>query len=161
MKSVHHCPQTEEELDLLASEPDRGVVATVGRSEGDFLVAGAGGKMGFHLALMLRRSLDILGSGRRVYAVSRFGDEAVRASFENAGIETVSADLSNEAALAALPDAGSVFFLAGKKFGTSGDVGELRRYNIEMPTLVAERYADASLVAMSTGCVYPFVSPPQ
>ena len=38
-------PQTEEELDELASEPDRGVVATVERIEGDIVVAGAGGKL--------------------------------------------------------------------------------------------------------------------
>lgn len=159
MSHVRVCPQSVEEIDRLASEPDRGVVETLERTDGDLVVAGAGGKMGWHLALMLRRGLDVLGSGRKVVAVSRFGDAAAREPFEAAGIGTVSADLCDPADYDALPDAGSVFFLAGKKFGTSGSPGELKRFNEEMPALVAERYAGASIVALSTGCVYPFVSP--
>lgn len=157
MKAPILCPQSVEELDQLASEPDRGVVEALDRCEGDLLVAGAGGKMGFHLALMLRRALDVLGSPRRVVAVSRFGEAAARVPFEAAGIETLSADLSDPLAVAGLPDAGVVFFLAGKKFGTAASPGELRRFNEEMPALVAERFADAKIVALSTGCVYPFV----
>ncbi len=153
------CPQSIEELDRLASEPSREVVGTLERSEGDLLVAGAGGKMGFHLALMLRRALDVLGSGRRVYAVSRFGDASSREPFARAGIETVAADLTDAGQLASLPDAGAVFFLAGKKFGTGDSPDALRRFNEEMPALVAERFAGSSIVAMSTGCVYPFVAP--
>lgn len=153
-----HCPQSVEELDLLASEPDRGVVETLDHSEGDLLVAGAGGKMGHHLALMLRRGLDVLGSGRKVIAVSRFGEAAARAAFEEAEIETISADLSDPDAVEALPDAGAVFYLAGKKFGTSGSPEELRRFNEEMPALVSERFANSKIVALSTGCVYPFAT---
>lgn len=159
MRHVQHCPQSIEELDELASEPDRGVVEAVSHIEGDFLVAGAGGKMGFHLALMLRRALDVLGSGRKVIAVSRFGDAATRETFEAAGIETIAADLCEASVYADLPDAAAVFFLAGKKFGTSGSPEELRLFNEEMPRHVAERYAHARIVALSTGCVYPFVGP--
>ncbi len=159
MPAAIPCPQSVEELDRLASEPDRGVVEALERSDGDLLVAGAGGKMGFHLALMLRRALDVLGSGRRVIAVSRFGDAAAREPFEIASIETVPADLTDADAVAALPEAGAVFFLAGKKFGTDGASDELRRFNEEMPALVAERFAGAAIVALSTGCVYPFVDP--
>jgi len=159
MNSVRFCPQSVEELDLLASEPDRGVVDTLGRTDGDLIVAGAGGKMGFHLALMLRRGLDVLGSAQRVVAVSRFGDASAREPFEAAGIATVAADLSDAGVYDSLPDAKSVFFLAGKKFGTSASPDDLRRFNEEMPALVAERYSGSTIVAMSTGCVYPFVAP--
>ncbi len=159
MSSAILCPQSVEELDRLASEPDRGVVEALERCDGDLLVAGAGGKMGYHLAAMLRRGLDVLGSGRQVIAVSRFGDAAARAPFEAAGIGTVSADLADPAAVERLPGAGAVFFLAGKKFGTTGSPDELRLYNEEMPALVAERFADSRIVALSTGCVYPFVAP--
>ncbi|MCB1087834.1 MAG: NAD(P)-dependent oxidoreductase, partial [Verrucomicrobiae bacterium] len=37
--------------------------------------------------------------------------------------------------------------------------GMLERFNVEMPRRVAERYPDSRLVALSTGCVYPFVPP--
>ena len=159
MRNLHFCPQSVEELDLLASEPDRGVIETLGHFDGDILVAGAGGKMGFHLSLMLRRALDILGSGRRVFAVSRFGSEESRKPFDDAGIAVLPADLCEPRDLANLPDADTVFFLAGKKFGTAGASDELRRFNEEMPARFAERFASASVVAMSTGCVYPFVGP--
>ncbi len=158
MHAAIPCPQSVEELDLLASEPDRGVVEALEHSDGDLLVAGAGGKMGFHLVLMLRRALDVLGSGRRVVAVSRFGEPSSREAFESANIATVSADLTDPDAVAALPEAGALFFLAGKKFGTGGSPDELRRFNEEMPALVAERFAGARIVALSTGCVYPFVA---
>lgn len=159
MRNLRLCPQSVEELDLLASEPDRGVIDTLDRCDGDLLVAGAGGKMGFHLALMLRRALDVLGSGRRVLAVSRFGNADARRPFDEAGIEVIPADLCDPRSLAGLPDAESVFFLAGKKFGTAGDLDDLRRFNEEMPARFAERFSGARLVAMSTGCVYPFVAP--
>lgn len=159
MKRVQHCPQSVEELDELASEPDRAVVETLSKIDGDLVVAGAGGKMGFHLALMLRRALNELGTGQKVIAISRFGEPGAREPFEAAGIETVSADLCKASVYADLPDAEAVFFLAGKKFGTSGSPEELRRFNEEMPSLVAGRYATSRIVAMSTGCVYPFVGP--
>lgn len=152
-------PQSVEELDLLASEPDRAIVETLGRVDGDVIVAGAGGKMGYHLCLTLRRGFDILGASNRVIAVSRFGDEETRAAFESQYITTHPADLSDGDALADLPDAATVFYLAGRKFGTSDSPETLALYNEEMPARVAERYAGATIVALSTGCVYPFVEP--
>lgn len=156
---MKNAPQSIEELDILASEPDRGVIDTLRRVDGDVVVAGAGGKMGFHLCLMLRRGFDVLGMSNRVIAVSRFGEEGVRKKFESHHITVHPADLTDPLALVTLPEAGTVFFLAGKKFGTSDSPEMLRLFNEEMPALVAERFADARIVALSTGCVYPFVSP--
>jgi hypothetical protein len=89
MKHVQHCPQSIEELDEFASEPDRAIVETLSRIDGDLVVAGAGGKMGFHLAVMLRRALNELGTGQKVIAVSRFGEPGAREPFEAAGVETI------------------------------------------------------------------------
>ncbi len=154
-------PPTSEALDAFMSRPSEGVVATLARIEGDILVLGAGGKMGLHLCLMLRRGLEALGKSdrQRVIAVSRFGSVETRARFESHGIETISADLSEPEQLAALPDAPSVFFLAGVKFGTSHEPGLLEKMNVQMPRAVAERFRDSRIVALSTGCVYSFVSP--
>ncbi|WAC19101.1 NAD(P)-dependent oxidoreductase [Luteolibacter sp. SL250] len=123
-------------------------------------ILGAGGKMGLHVALMMRRALDL--AGRRdvpVVAVSRFPDQRTRGDFESRGVRTISADLIDPAALGELPGFGSVFFLAGKKFGHGGDADELKTFNHDMPARVAERYREATIVALSTGCVYPFVRP--
>ncbi len=154
-----NCPSSVAELDLLASQPSPEVVAAVGEMAGDIVVAGAGGKMGYHLCRMLRRALDEAGLHHRVIAVSRFGGTGSHEPFESAGIGIHAADLCMADQVARLPDAAVLFFLAGKKFGTSDDPEELRRYNEEMPGQVAERYRDARIVALSTGCVYPFVSP--
>jgi len=151
-------PLTVEDLEERLSRPTAGVRAVLGRYGGDVLVLGAGGKMGPSLARMTRRALDELGgthATRRVVAVSRFGDGAARAALEAAGVVTVAADLADPRALAALPDAPSVIYMAGQKFGTSDTPSRTWGINTFLPGLVAERYAGSRLVAFSTGNVYP------
>lgn len=152
-------PSTVDELDEALSAPPERVVNSLRHSAGDIAVLGAGGKMGLHLARMLRRGLDQLGGERRVVAVSRFGQPETRKHFEDAGIETLSADLSDAASLSDLPEAANVFFLAGVKFGTASSPELLHRMNVAMPRHVTERYRESRIVAMSTGCVYSFTSP--
>ncbi len=152
-------PCAPEQVDDFLSRPSAAVSETLARHAGPFLVLGAGGKIGLHLSAMLRRGLDAVGRRDPVIAVSRFSTLRDRADFESRGISTVACDLADEAALAKLPDAPTVFFLAGVKFGTSAASGLLQKMNVEMPRLVAARYRKAQIVAFSTGCVYPFVSP--
>ncbi|MEM7013253.1 MAG: NAD(P)-dependent oxidoreductase [Verrucomicrobiota bacterium] len=152
-------PRNIEELDDLVSRPTGGAMAAVEAHAGDFAVLGAGGKMGFHLTLMLQRALKALGRNDRLIAVSRFGSKSGRAPFEERGIETISADLCDAESLQQLPDVENVFFLAGVKFGTSNDSGLLQKMNIDMPTAVAKRFKKSRIVALSTGCVYSFMEP--
>ncbi|MDC0275450.1 NAD-dependent epimerase/dehydratase family protein [Verrucomicrobiales bacterium] len=151
-------PTNEIELDELASEPNEQVIGTVSQIDGPILVAGAGGKMGFHLCKMLRKALDVSGKSNRLIAVSRFGDPTKRESFEKAGIETIPCDLTSEGAAERLPDSEAVCFLAGQKFGTSNAPEVLTLFNETMPARFANRFKDSKIVALSTGCVYPFVS---
>jgi nucleoside-diphosphate-sugar epimerase len=123
------------------------------------MVLGAGGKIGLHLGIMLRRALTQLGRNDRVIAVSRFSTLRDRAAFEQRGIETLPCDLADPVALRALPDAPTIFFLAGVKFGTAAAPGLLHAVNVEMPHRVAEKFARSRIIAFSSGCVYPFVSP--
>lgn len=152
-------PTTPEELDLLISDPSDAVCEVVRACEGDFVVLGAGGKMGLHLAQMLRRSLQRLGDERRVIAVSRFQNADSTEPFRRHGIDTLSADLSREEDYPSLPEVANVFFLAGVKFGTGSSPELLRQMNVEMPARVAEHYRWSNIVAMSTGCVYSFTTP--
>ena len=122
------------------------------------MVLGAGGKIGLHLAIMLQRSLEQLGRKDRVLAVSRFSTLRDSAAFEQRGIETIACDLGDAARLKRLPDAPTVFFLAGVKFGTATAPGLLHAINVEMPHRVAEKFAASRIVAFSSGCVYPFVT---
>ncbi len=151
------CPA--DAVDDFLGTPTAGVRATLARTPGPFLILGAGGKIGLHLCIMLQRTLAELGRTDRVVAVSRFRTLRDRAAFESRGIEVVAGDLGDPDVLARLPDAPTVFFLAGVKFGTAEAPHLLHRINVEIPQQVAERFARSRIVAFSSGCVYPFVTP--
>ncbi len=152
-------PCAPEDADEFLSRPTAGVLAVLGRTKGNILVLGAGGKMGLHLCAMLQRGLKQLGRDDRVTAVSRFTTLRDREAFHAFGVQTIAGDLTDVVVVAALPEAPTVFFLAGVKFGTATDPGLLWQMNVEMPRIVAARFARSRIVAFSTGCVYPFVKP--
>lgn len=121
------------------------------------MVLGAGGKMGLHLCLMLRKAIDRSGSRARLTAVSRFGSVNDREPFEARGVAIQTCDLCKPEDLESLEPVGNVIFLAGAKFGTAGQPGLLRRMNVEMPQMVANHFSNSQITAFSTGCVYSFV----
>jgi dTDP-4-dehydrorhamnose reductase len=103
---------------------------------------------------MARRALD---PHRRVVAVSRFADPAVRTSLEASGVETLAADLQDPAAVAALPDIPDIVYMAGQKFGTSAAPHSTWLLNAGVAALVSTRFPGHRLVVFSTGNVYPLV----
>jgi nucleoside-diphosphate-sugar epimerase len=151
------CPA--EQIDHFLSAPSQTVVEAISRHRGPMLILGAGGKLGLHLSIMAAEAFRQLGWGEQVTAVSRFGSLRDQQEFARFGIATLACDLEDEEQLARLPDASTVIFLAGVKFGTSAAPELLQRLNVEMPRKVAERFRASRIVAFSTGCVYPFVSP--
>lgn len=152
-------PCAPDQVDVFLSEPTPGVLDLARElPTGPVVVLGAGGKMGLHLSLMMQRALRAAGRADRVLAVSRFSTLRDREDFDRHGVETIACDLTDSAALAALPDAATLFFMAGVKFGTTGASRLLQRVNVELPRKVAERYRNARIAAYSTGCVYPFVA---
>jgi nucleoside-diphosphate-sugar epimerase len=152
MDSICHTAELEEIL----SRPTPGVIETLRRLDGDFVVLGAAGKMGPSLARMIRRGLNAIGAGeRRILAVSRFSTRQVMTEFEEHGVQTVACDLLNREAVQALPDAGNILYLAGQKFGTSEAPELTWAMNTLVPAHVAERYGRSRVVVFSTACVYP------
>jgi len=145
----------ERGLEDLLSEPWKATREMLAQLPGDVAVLGAGGKMGPTLTLMIKKAAP----RKTVYAVSRFSDRALRDRIAGRGIEIVEADLLDESVYARLPDAPNVFFLAGMKFGATGNQPLTWAMNVYVPALVAQRYRASRLVALSTGNVYPFVDP--
>jgi nucleoside-diphosphate-sugar epimerase len=146
-------PRTEEDLEGLLSEPTAEVVAMMGRLEGDLILLGVGGKMGPSLARTARRASDMAGVRRRVIGVSRFsggGDRALQAH----GIETVRCDLLDPDAVARLPDAANVVYLAGFKFGATGNEASTWAVNSYLPGVIGHKYRASRIVAFSSGNVY-------
>jgi nucleoside-diphosphate-sugar epimerase len=150
-------PNSEEELERLLSEPSEGVLDALRNTEGDIIVLGAGGKMGPTLAAMARRALDAVRPKSRVVAVSRFSNAEAAHRLRAASVETISCDLTDRDAVAGLPDAPNVIFMAGQKFGTSDSPEATWMMNAVVPSIAAARYAGSRIVAFSTGNVYPFV----
>ncbi len=141
-------------LEDLLSEPASGVVETLARMEGDLLLLGVGGKMGPTLARMARRASEQAGVRRRIVGVSRFGGGGLEASLQAHGIETIRCDLLDPEQVRVLPDAANVVFMAGMKFGSTGQEARTWAMNAYLPALVCQRYRKSRIVAFSTGNVY-------
>src|SRR6201998_60077 len=142
------------ELEALLSEPTESTVRCLGQLEGDILILGVGGQMGPTLARMARRASDAAAVQRRIIGVSRFPSRALESQLQSWGIETIQCDLLDRASLHALPDAANVVYMAGMKFGATGQESLTWAMNTFLPGLVSERYRYSRIAVFSTGNVY-------
>ena len=142
-----------ETLEDFMTQPTPALISDLSRAPGDVIVLGVAGKMGPTLARLARRAAP----ERRVVGVARFSDPAARAALEAVGVETIQADLLDADAVARLPKLPNVVFMAGRKFGSSGDETLTWAMNAYVPAVVAQAFARSRIVCFSTGCVYPFV----
>ncbi len=147
--------RSTEQLETLLSEPTPPVLAALQTLDSDLVILGVSGKMGPTLARMARRAIDQLQLPYKVYGVARFSQPGIREGMAAHGIETISTDLLDRDALATLPASKNVIFMAGQKFGTTGNQHITWGINSYLPALVCERYRDSRIVAFSTGNVYP------
>lgn len=144
--------EDEEALEELLSRPPQWLCDKLGSLEGDIAVLGVGGKVGPTLARMAKRAVP----DKKVFGVARFSDQEVRDRLDSWGVETVACDLLDRAAVAELPKAANVIYMAGKKFGTDDDPSFAWAMNTHVPATVAEAFRESRIVAFSTLCVYPF-----
>jgi nucleoside-diphosphate-sugar epimerase len=142
------------ELEDLLSDPAEPTVQALRTLEGDVVVLGVGGKMGPTLARMVKRASSLTGVARRVIGVSRFSASALEQRLQSWGVETIRADLLDSASYANLPDAPNVVYMAGMKFGATGQEALTWAMNAHLPALMCERYRDSRIAAFSTGNVY-------
>ncbi|PYJ07348.1 MAG: epimerase [Verrucomicrobia bacterium] len=149
--------ESTHQLEDLLSQPTPAVVEAMGRLEGDLIVLGVAGKMGPSLARMARRASALAGIERRVIGVARFSSAAAQAELERDGIETIRCDLLDEAAVRGLPEAPNVLYLAGMKFGATGQEPLTWAMNTHLPAIVCRKFARSRIVAFSTGNVYGLV----
>lgn len=147
--------KTVQQLDEKLAEPSEELVSDLRMIEGDILILGVGGKMGPSLARMARRAIERAGIEKRVIGVSRFSSGALREELEGDGVETIAADLLNEEELQALPNVKNVIFMAGNKFGTTGNEHFSWAMNSYLPGRVAEKFKQSRFVVFSSGNVYP------
>jgi nucleoside-diphosphate-sugar epimerase len=144
---------TIEAVEDFMTSPSAALTNDLATIPGDILILGVGGKMGPTLARLAKRAAPT----KRVMGVARFSEAGVREALEKAGVEPVPADLLDRSALEKLPKAENIVFMAGRKFGATGDVPLTWAMNVQVPAMVAEVFKASRIVAFSTGCVYPFV----
>lgn len=147
--------QTEADLYELLTRPSDEDIEAASSLGGDVLVLGAGGKMGPSLVDRMCRSIQQAGTKHRVIAVVRQNRDGLfrRLSDRDSVIE---ANLLDPASYDQLPDAPNVVFMAGRKFGSVGDLPLTWATNAWMAGLAAQRFLRSSIVVFSTGNVYPF-----
>ncbi len=142
-----------EAVEEFMTAPSAELVADLAATPGDIMVLGVGGKMGPTLARMAKRAAP----SKRVIGVARFSEPGLREALNGVGVETIPADLLDRSAIEALPKAANIVFMAGRKFGATGNVPLTWAMNVHVPAMVAEVFRESRIVAFSTGCVYPFV----
>ncbi len=141
-----------EELEEFMSTPDQGLIDDLAALEGDIIVLGCGGKVGPTLCRMAKRAAP----NKRIVGVARFSDPDVRKRLVSWGIDCIACDLLDRDAVAQLPKLPNVIYMAGRKFGTSGDEPFTWAMNTLVPAIVADPFRTSRIVAFSTLCVYPY-----
>lgn len=148
--------RTVQELEKRLASPSAALIEELSQLDGDIMLLGVGGKMGPSLARLAVNAIRQAGLNKKVIGVSRFSNKELRRELEEAGVEIISADLSDDKALQALPETQNILYMAGNKFGTTGNEHFTWMMNAYLPGLVAERFRNSRMVVFSTGNVYPF-----
>ncbi|PRD52648.1 NAD-dependent epimerase/dehydratase family protein [Sphingobacterium gobiense] len=152
---MHYENLKQFEQDLLAPSAD--LIADIQKIQGDIMFLGIGGKMGPSMATLAVRAIQAAGIQKRVIGVSRFSDKNVEQSLNILGIETIACDLLDQGQLQKLPQVPNIIYLAGHKFGTTGNENFTWAMNTFLPGMVACHFKTSNIVAFSSGNVLPFV----
>ena len=138
-------------------QPSDDLVADMVKIDGDIIILGVGGKMGPGLARVAKQAVDKAGLNKKIIGVARFSEIGLEQQLNKEGIETICADLLDDNQLHALPEVKNVLYLAGTKFGTSGNEPFTWAMNAYLPGRVAQKFKNSRIVVFSTGNVYPLV----
>lgn len=136
-------------------KPSQQLIQDITKIKGDILILGAGGKMGPAMAKLAKGAINESGISKKVIAVSRFSDESVWRDLNNNGVETIKADLLNQADLDKIPNVSNIIYLAGHKFGTLGNEPYTWIMNTFLPGSVANKFKESNIVVFSSGNIYP------
>ena len=149
--------QTDMELQELLSTPSAEDIAFFSKLEGDLIIVGVGGKIGPSLAQRAGRAAQAAGAKIRIFGTDVHCEDLDADLMEAAGVEILCVNLLDPSDFATLPDAPNVIFMAGRKFGSTGQESLTWAMNVHVPALIAERYRNSRIAAFSSGNIYPFL----
>jgi len=144
---------TADQLQEVLSRPSDALVEFIRTLDGDVMILGAGGKIGPTIARMVHSATQAAGAKKRLIAVARRPVPALAAE----GIETLTCNLLNSAAVRKLPRVENIIYMVGRKFGSTGNEPLTWAINVIVPHHVARTFTASRIVAFSTGCVYPIM----
>jgi nucleoside-diphosphate-sugar epimerase len=150
--------QNETQLEEILSEPTPEVIKVISELNGDIMILGAAGKMGPTLTKMAKRAVDKANIKKRVIAVDKIINPDLKQDLEKQGVEVITCDLTNYQELSKLPDIKNIIYMAGRKFGSTGNESLTWAINTFLPGMVAQRFANSRIVAFSTGNIYPLAT---
>ena len=148
--------KSEQELLEVMTRPNSLLIDSIDQLSGDILLLGAGGKMGYSLAMMIKRAAKKTEKNISIKAVSRFSDSTVVEVFLSSGIEIIKCDLTDESQLSLLPKDENIIYMVGQKFGSTENQSLTWGVNTYLIGRVSEIFKDSKIVLFSTGNVYPF-----
>ena len=148
--------KSEQELLEVMTRPNSLLIDSIDQLSGDILLLGAGGKMGYSLAMMIKRAAEKTKKNISIKAVSRFSDSTVVELFLSSGIEIIKCDLTDESQLSLLPKDENIIYMVGQKFGSTENQSLTWGVNTYLIGRVSEIFKDSKIVLFSTGNVYPF-----
>ncbi len=148
--------KSEQELLEVMTRPNSLLIDSIDQLSGDILLLGAGGKMGYSLAMMIKRAAEKTEKNISIKAVSRFSDSTVVELFLSSGIEIIKCDLTDESQLSLLPKDENIIYMVGQKFGSTENQSLTWGVNTYLIGRVSEIFKDSKIVLFSTGNVYPF-----
>ena len=74
---------TEEKLNDLLTQPTQALIDDIKKIDGDIMVLGAGGKMGWTLCVLAKNAVKKAGIDKKIIAVSRYSDAEVKKYLED------------------------------------------------------------------------------
>ena len=149
--------QSDAELDDLLTTPTPADIEFFRKLEGDLIILGVGGKIGPCLARRAGRAAQAAAAKIRIIGTDVHCEDLDADRFEAAEVEILCVDLLEPSSFATLPDAPNVIFMAGRKFGSTGNENLTWAMNVHVPALVAGRYRSSRIVVFSSGNIYPFL----
>ena len=150
--------KTNADLEKQLSKPSERLIEDIKKIKGDIMILGLGGKMGPTLAKLTKNAIHAAGISKKVLGASRFSNDELFQEMTDFGIECIKCDLLDDKSLMQLPDVENIIYMAGNKFGTSGNEHFTWAMNAYLPGRVSEKYKDSRIVVFSTGNVYPFLA---
>src|SRR5215210_1802660 len=131
-----------EHLEDVMTAPFPELVAELAQVPGDLIILGVSGKIGPTLARLAKRAAP----EKRVVGVARFSEPGLREHLTQHGIEPIAAAILDRAKIETLPKLPKLIFIAGRKFGSSGQEALTCAMNGYVPALVAEGSAASRIV---------------